>query len=109
MPMMEPPTNTDMSENENTTGNPANEEADERLSSRALFGWIAISERLPELGDVIACAAENSEGERIFWAGTIIEIWPQGFAVIEEKAAKTRPYILTPDTLWILLPSLPNS
>jgi hypothetical protein len=33
--MMEPPTNTDMSENEKTTGNPANENAYERLQAAA--------------------------------------------------------------------------
>lgn len=37
MPMMELPTNTDMSENSNTTETPANEKASERLTSRNLL------------------------------------------------------------------------
>lgn len=35
MPMMEPSTNTDMPENENTTPTPANEKAEERLQAAA--------------------------------------------------------------------------
>lgn len=86
-----------------------NEAADGGLRTTALFGWIAISDQLPNVGDVIACAAEHHEGGMMFWAGTIIEIWSQGFAVIEEKGEKTRSYILTGDTLWMPLPSLPNA
>ena len=71
--------------------------------------WIRISERLPAEGDVIACAAEHHEGGMMFWAGTIIEIWLGDFALIEQKGEKTRSYILTGDTLWMLLPSLPNT
>lgn len=79
-----------------------------KLERQRNASWIAISDQLPNVGDVIACAAEHSEGGMMFWAGTIIEIWTQGFAVIEEKGEKTRSYILTDDTLWMLLPSLPN-
>jgi hypothetical protein len=48
MPMMEPPTNTDMSENESTTPTPVNEKAEERLTSRNLFDAVA---RLQGLAD----------------------------------------------------------
>jgi hypothetical protein len=75
----------------------------------ALFGsWIPISARLPAVGDIIACAAAHHDGGMMFWAGTVVEIWSQGFAVIEERCEKTRSYILPDDTLWMLLPSLPN-
>ena len=77
-------------------------------NNNVIGSWIPISERLPAVGDIIVCAAEHHQGGMMFWAGTIIEIWSQGFAVIEEKGEKTRSYILTDDTLWMLLPSPTN-
>lgn len=41
MPMIEPPTNTDMSENESTTPTPANEKAEERLQAEACSPEVA--------------------------------------------------------------------
>jgi len=77
-------------------------------TNNALPGWIAISDQLPNVGDVIACAAEHYEGGMMFWAGTVTELWEQGFAVMETRREKTRSFVITDDTLWMLLPPLPN-
>jgi hypothetical protein len=67
--------------------------------------WLAITEHLPHVGDVIACRAPNADGGLIYWAGKVIEVRPP-HAVMEMRGAYTRQFVITHDTEWV---SLPNS
>jgi hypothetical protein len=67
--------------------------------------WLAITEHLPHVGDVIACRAPNTDGGLIYWAGKVIEVRPP-HAVMEMRGAYTRQFVITHDTEWV---SLPNS
>lgn len=75
------------------------------VGSGALLGWFRVTEKLPPVGAIIACRAEHHTGRTMWWAGEIVEVWPQGFATMEVLEEHPRRFILTHDTEWCLLPN----
>lgn len=78
------------------------------LDSGPLLGWFRVTEKLPPVGAIIACRAPHKTGRTMWWAGEIVEVWPQGFATMEVMEEHPRRFILTHDTEWCLLPNKPD-
>lgn len=76
------------------------------VGSDALLGWFRVTEKLPPCNAIIACRAPHHTGQTMWWAGKIVEVWPQGFATMEVLEEHPRRFILTHDTEWCLLPNV---
>lgn len=68
------------------------------------MSWIKITDKKPNNGDIIACKAEHCNGGLMYWAGTVLQVRPDGLVVMETKNERTRNFIITIDTEWIKLP-----
>ncbi len=80
----------------------------DKLGAASCSAWVRITDQLPKEGDRIACVAQHKGGGVMEWAGRIIYV-EHGHALMETRGAETRRFILTCDTLWLRLPSLPNA
>lgn len=70
--------------------------------------WTLVSDQLPAVGDVIACAERRRDGGMMYWAGTVIELSPpEGIAFVDVRGQTLLQFKASGDTLWIKLPPLP--
>lgn len=78
------------------------------IETNPFSDWNSITEKIPAVGDIIACAAEHQDGGMMFWAGEIVDILQQSFAVMKVRSLHNENFVLTYDTLWVRLPDIQN-
>ncbi len=70
-----------------------------------IFRWVPVTERMPKVGDIIACYAEHKDGGLMYWAGWVFDVVGSS-AFMEVRGEVTQRFVITDDTHWMPLPAM---